>query len=57
MKRGHYRRTDPSIGIIGNEIWSLYDIVLDPVSSSVWVKRNENQGYLRPIVGDAYGYW
>lgn len=29
MKRGHYRRTDP---------------VLDPVSSSVWVKRNENQG-------------
>ena len=32
------------IGIIGNEIWSLYDIVLDPVSSSVWVKRNENQG-------------
>lgn len=34
----------PYIGIIGNEIWSLYDIVLDPTNSSVWVKRNKNKG-------------
>lgn len=30
-------------GIIGNEIWSVYDIVIDPVHSSVWVKRNANE--------------
>lgn len=34
----------PYIGIIGNEIWSLYDIVIDPTSSSVWVKRNNDKG-------------
>ena len=34
----------PYIGIIGNEIWSLYDIVIDPTSSSVWVKRNNDNG-------------
>lgn len=34
----------PYIGIIGNEIWSLYDIVIDPKNSSVWVKRNNDKG-------------
>lgn len=34
----------PYIGLIGNEIWSLYDIVIDPTSSSVWVKRNDDEG-------------
>lgn len=34
----------PYVGIIGNEIWSLYDMVLDPGTSSVWVKRNQNEG-------------
>ena len=34
----------PYIGLIGNEIWSLYDIVIDPTSSSVWVKRNDEEG-------------
>lgn len=34
----------PYLGLIGNGIWSLYDIVLDPVNSSVWVKRNKNLG-------------
>ena len=34
----------PYLGIIGNDIWSLYDMVLDPVSSSVWVKRNGKKG-------------
>lgn len=34
----------PYLGIIGNEIWSLYDIVLDPVNASVWVKRNQDKG-------------
>lgn len=34
----------PYIGIIGNEIWSLYDIVIDPANSSVWVKRNNDRG-------------
>lgn len=43
-EKGALSSDRPYIGIIGNEIWSLYDIVLDPVSSSVWVKRNENQG-------------
>ena len=43
-KKGALSSGRPYAGIIGNEIWSLYDIVLDPVSSSVWVKRNENQG-------------
>ena len=43
-KKGALSSGRPYVGIIGNEIWSLYDIVLDPVSSSVWVKRNENQG-------------
>ena len=33
----------PYIGIIGNEIWSLYDIVIDPKNSSVWVKRNNDK--------------
>ena len=32
------------MGIIGNEIWSLYDIVIDPLHASVWVKRNQNEG-------------
>lgn len=30
-------------GIIGNEIWSVYDIVLGLVHSAVWVKRNSNE--------------
>lgn len=34
----------PYLGLIGNKIWSLYDIVLDPENSSVWVKRNKNKG-------------
>lgn len=34
----------PYLGIIGNDIWSLYDMVLDPVRSSVWVKRNGKKG-------------
>ncbi len=34
----------PYIGLIGNEIWSLYDIVLDQANSSVWVRRNEREG-------------
>lgn len=34
----------PYLGLIGNKIWSLYDIILDPENSSVWVKRNKNKG-------------
>ena len=34
----------PYVGLIGNEIWSLYDMVLDPENSAVWVKRNGNVG-------------
>lgn len=34
----------PYLGLIGNKIWSLYDIVLDPENSSVWVKSNKNKG-------------
>ena len=34
----------PYLGIIGNEIWSLYDFVFDPSTASVWVKRNNDAG-------------
>ena len=43
-KKGALSSGRPYAGIIGNEIWSLYDIILDPVHSSVWVKRNDNEG-------------
>lgn len=43
-KKGALSSGRPYVGIIGNEIWSLYDIILDPVHSSVWVKRNNNEG-------------
>ena len=43
-KKGALSSGRPYVGIIGNEIWSLYDIILDPVHSSVWVKRNDNEG-------------
>ena len=43
-KKGALSSGRPYVGIIGNEIWSLYDIILDPVHSSVWVKRNANEG-------------
>ncbi len=43
-KKGALSSSRPYVGIIGNEIWSLYDIILDPVHSSVWVKRNDNEG-------------
>ena len=43
-EKGALSSDRPYIGIIGNEIWSLYDIILDPVHSSVWVKRNNNEG-------------
>lgn len=43
-KKGALSSKRNYLGLIGNEIWSLYDIVLDPVNSSVWVKRNKNKG-------------
>lgn len=43
-EKGALSSNRPYLGIIGNEIWSLYDIILDPISSSVWVKRNADKG-------------
>lgn len=43
-KKGALSFGKPYLGLIGNKIWSLYDIVLDPENSSVWVKRNKNKG-------------
>lgn len=31
------------IGLIGNKIWQLYDIIIDPKKSEVWVRRNGNK--------------
>lgn len=43
-QKGALSSKRPYVGIIGNEIWSLYDIVLDPFHASVWIKRNQNEG-------------
>lgn len=43
-QKGALSSNRPYVGIIGNEIWSLYDIVIDPLHASVWVKRNQNEG-------------
>ncbi len=43
-EKGALSSDRPYLGLIGNEIWSLYDIVIDPVGSAVWVKRNNNKG-------------
>ena len=43
-KNGALSKDRPYLGIIGNEIWSLYDIILDPIDAKVWVKRNGREG-------------
>lgn len=43
-EKGALSSDKPYLGLIGNEIWSLYDIVLDPANASVWVKRNADKG-------------
>lgn len=43
-KQGALSTNRPYLGVIGNKIWSLYDLVLDPATSSVWVKRNGDRG-------------
>lgn len=34
----------PYLGLIGNRVWSLYDMILDPVNAAVWVRRNGAKG-------------
>lgn len=43
-KKGALSSDKPYLGLIGNKIWSLYDIILDPANSSVYVKRNNESG-------------
>lgn len=43
-KKGALSSDRPYLGLIGNGIWSLYDIILDPANASVWVKRNTDKG-------------
>ena len=43
-EKGALSSDKPYLGLIGNGIWSLYDIVLDPANASVWVKRNADKG-------------
>lgn len=43
-EKGALSSDKPYLGLIGNEIWSLYDIILDPANASVWVKRNADKG-------------
>ena len=43
-KNGALSKDRPYLGVIGNEIWSLYDIILDPTDANVWVKRNDREG-------------
>lgn len=33
----------PYLGIIGNDIWQVYDVIIDPEKYAVWVKRNNNE--------------
>lgn len=43
-EKGALSKNRPYKGLIGNEIWSLYDMILDPVNENVWVKRNNEEG-------------
>ena len=43
-EKGALSKDRPYLGVIGNEIWSVYDIILDPVDACVWVKRNAREG-------------
>ena len=43
-KEGALSKGRTYLGLIGNKIWSVYDIILDPVNASVWVKRNNRKG-------------
>ena len=43
-EKGALSSDRPYLGLIGNKIWSLYDIVLDPGNASVWIKRNTDKG-------------
>ncbi len=43
-EKGALSKDRPYLGLIGNEIWSLYDIIIDPVDAAVWVKRNDREG-------------
>ena len=43
-QEGALSKDRPYLGLIGNEIWSLYDIIIDPVDATVWVKRNDRKG-------------
>lgn len=31
------------IGLVGNKIWQLYDIIIDPKKKEIWVRRNGNE--------------
>ena len=43
-EHGALSKNQPYVGIIGNQIWSLYDLIIDPTTQKVWVKRNDNKG-------------
>ena len=43
-QKGALSKDRPYVGLVGNEIWSLYDMILDPVNANVWVKRNDEEG-------------
>lgn len=43
-EKGALSKDRPYLGVIGNEIWSVYDIIIDPIDACVWVKRNGNKG-------------
>lgn len=42
-QKGFLSSNKTCLGLIGNIIWSHYDIILDPVNGSVWVKRNNRE--------------